>query len=181
MLISFMRKSIAVVIFLLIASALNAQTIKIGAPQPMTGPDAPFGADGSRGLLLRRRATRRHRGRHVRSPRVRLATAAGLRADGSTQKRCWWAATWSAPWLFCLRRCHQSRCRPWGEAIAARKDCPTRSKLAFMTSDDDIGAQRSGGGEKSNKPPIADTNRERRVGSRSGPRLRDADMAFSFG
>ena len=38
-----MRKSIAVVIFLLIASALNAQTIKIGAPQPMTGPDAPFG------------------------------------------------------------------------------------------------------------------------------------------
>ena len=43
MLISFMRKSIAVVIFLLIASALNAQTIKIGAPQPMTGPDAPFG------------------------------------------------------------------------------------------------------------------------------------------
>jgi len=40
---SFMRKGIAIAIFLLTASALNAQTLKIGAPQPMTGPDAPFG------------------------------------------------------------------------------------------------------------------------------------------
>ena len=36
-------KTIASAIFLLSATILNAQSLKIGAPQPMTGPDAPFG------------------------------------------------------------------------------------------------------------------------------------------
>ncbi|HET9598202.1 MAG TPA: ABC transporter substrate-binding protein [Anaeromyxobacteraceae bacterium] len=38
-----MRKLVLVLALAAVAPAASAQTLKIGAPQPMTGPDAPFG------------------------------------------------------------------------------------------------------------------------------------------
>jgi branched-chain amino acid transport system substrate-binding protein len=40
---NYIVKIVSFAIFFFATSILNAQTIKIGAPQPMTGPDAPFG------------------------------------------------------------------------------------------------------------------------------------------